>query len=75
MAQETPSGIEGILTQEHFNKMFCLNCGKKPEEHTLVLSNRCHKNDAVKVTYSAGRLYIDCHHCGKGIAIVQVAKA
>lgn len=74
MVDPTPSSIGRVLTQEDFDQMFCLDCGKKPEEHTLILSNKCHHNDAVKVTYSGGRLYIDCHRCGLGIAVVQVAK-
>lgn len=74
MTKSTNSGIETVLAQEDFSKMFCLDCGKKPEDHTLTLSNRCHESDAVRVTYSGGRLYIDCHRCGSGIAVVQVAK-
>jgi ribosomal protein S27E len=63
-----------VLMQEDFAKMFCQDCGKKPEEHTLTLTNKCHRSSAVKVTYSGGRLYVDCWKCGEGIAVVQVAK-
>ena len=71
---ETPSSTGKVLYQEDFNKMFCEGCGKTPEEHTLKLSNRCHRSDAVKVTYSSGRLYVDCFKCGAGIAVIQVAQ-
>jgi hypothetical protein len=69
-----PANIGKVLTQEDFNAMFCTDCGKKPEEHTLRLTNKCHRTDAVKVTYSGGRLYVDCFKCNKGIAVVSVAK-
>lgn len=72
--KKTPSDIETILHQEDFERMFCVDCGKKPEEHTLNLNNLCHNSSAVRVSYSGGRLYVDCFVCHKGIAIVQVAK-
>jgi len=72
--KSTPSGIDKVLVQKDFNEMLCADCGKKIEEHTLTLGNHCHHNNAVKVTYSDGRLYIDCFKCGRGVAIVKVAK-
>ena len=70
-----PSSIGKVLTQADFNGMLCQDCGKKPEDHTLTLSNKCHRSKAVKVTYSGGRLYVDCFVCGQGIAVVQVASS
>lgn len=68
MKEPTPTDIGKVLVQKDFNERCYAPCGKKPEEHTLTLGNYCHANNAAKVTYSDGRLYID------GIAIVKVAK-
>lgn len=71
--RSVPTDINKVLTQRDFDKVLCRDCGRKPEEHTVVLRNCCHDTSAVEVKYSAGRLYIDCYACGRGIAIVQVA--
>ena len=67
---------EGPFTQEVFSRIICADCGKKPEDHTFILSGKCHPVIPVVATYyvKTGLLLLSCAECGREAMSIMVAR-
>jgi hypothetical protein len=61
--------LDELVNQTHCGNPFCTQ-----EHTTLVMANRCHKDNAVIVTYrrDSGKLVVRCAKCEKIVAEIRV---